>query len=78
MHPRGGRGSRKLSDLLIDAKVARGERATLPVVTDADGNLLFVPGVRPSRLAAPTADTRRWIALQGAPGGRAPWAAAGD
>jgi len=68
MHPRGGRGSRKLSDLLIDAKVVRDARATLPVVTDAAGQLLFVPGVRPSRLATPGANTRRWVALQAAPG----------
>jgi tRNA(Ile)-lysidine synthase len=69
LHPRGGRGSRKLSDLLIDAKVPRGDRAMLPVVTDADGKLLFVPGVRPSRWAAPGANTRRWVALAGAPAG---------
>ena len=64
MQPRGGRGSRKLSDLLIDAKIARDERAALPVVTNADGDLLFVPGVRPSRLASPSETTRRWISLQ--------------
>src|SRR5204863_3554291 len=41
MHPRGGRGSRKLSDLMIDAKIARPLRATLPVVTGADDVVLF-------------------------------------
>lgn len=68
LQPRGGRGSRKLSDLLIDGKIARDQRATLPVVTDADGELLFVPGVRPSRRAAPSENTRRWISLEAAPG----------
>ena len=33
MRPRGGRGSRKLSDLMIDAKIARAARATLPILT---------------------------------------------
>jgi len=64
MHPRGGAGRRKLSDLLIDAKIPRDARASLPVVTAAGGELLlFVPGLRPSREAAPSAATRRWIGL---------------
>jgi tRNA(Ile)-lysidine synthetase-like protein len=63
MRPRGGRGSRKLSDLLIDAKIPRTERAALPVVTDGDGTLLFVPGLRPSQRGAPGAGTRRRIGL---------------
>lgn len=63
MRPRGGRGSRKLSDLLIDAKIPRPERAALPVITDGDGTLLFVPGLRPSDRGAPTAGTHRRIGL---------------
>src|SRR6185503_13531371 len=45
MRPRGGRGSRKLSDLLIDAKIARPLRARLPVLTTVDDEILFVPGL---------------------------------
>ncbi|HEX2656734.1 MAG TPA: tRNA lysidine(34) synthetase TilS, partial [Polyangia bacterium] len=78
MHPRGGRGSRKLSDLLIDAKVARDARSSLPVVTDARGELLFVPGLRPSRLAAPGTNTWRWVALREAVGAIPPVASADD
>ncbi len=63
MHPRGGTGSRKLSDLLIDAKIPRQARNLLPVVTTAKGELLFVPGLRPSRTAAPSVSTIRWIGL---------------
>jgi tRNA(Ile)-lysidine synthetase-like protein len=63
MRPRGGRGSRKLSDLLIDAKIPRTARAALPVVTDGDGTVLFVPGLRPSERGAPGAATRRRIGL---------------
>jgi tRNA(Ile)-lysidine synthase len=63
MRPRGGAGSKKLSDLLIDAKVPRLDRASLPVVTDADGELLYVPGLRPARSAQPSGLTRRWIGL---------------
>ncbi|MEO8215437.1 MAG: tRNA lysidine(34) synthetase TilS, partial [Myxococcales bacterium] len=63
MSPRGGVGSRKLSDLMIDAKIPRGERASLPVITAADGELLFVPGLRPSRRGCPTLATMRRIGL---------------
>jgi tRNA(Ile)-lysidine synthase len=63
MRPRGGTGSRKLSDLLIDAKIPRHTRGTLPVVTTAQGELLFVPGLRPARTAAPSVSTIRWIGL---------------
>ncbi len=61
MRPRGGRGSRKVSDLLIDAKVARALRPSLPVLTAADGTILFVPGLRPSEAGRPTSGTRRWF-----------------
>jgi tRNA(Ile)-lysidine synthase len=59
MRPRGGKGSRKLADLLIDAKVARPSRDALPVLTTADGVVLFVPGLRPSEHGRPTETTRR-------------------
>ena len=61
MAPRAGRGSRKLSDLLIDAKIPRHERAFLPVLCDADGTILFVPGLRPSETGRPDAGTREWF-----------------
>jgi tRNA(Ile)-lysidine synthase len=63
MRPRGGRGSRKLSDLMIDAKIARGARGALPVVTSARGDLLFVPGLRPAEIGRPDARTRRVVRL---------------
>jgi tRNA(Ile)-lysidine synthetase-like protein len=63
MRPRGGRGSRKLSDLLIDAKVARPLRRLLPVLTTVDDVILFVPGLRPAELARPRAATRRWLSV---------------
>jgi tRNA(Ile)-lysidine synthase len=63
MRPRGGRGSRKLSDLMIDARIARATRAALPIVTSARGELLFVPGLRPAESARPTARTRRTVII---------------
>ncbi len=61
MRPRGGRGSRKLADLLIDAKVPRARRDTLPVLTTADDIVLFVPGLRPAEEGRPTARTTRFL-----------------
>jgi tRNA(Ile)-lysidine synthase len=63
MRPRGGRGSRKLSDLMIDAKIARPLRAALPIVTTADDVVLFVPGLRPAEAGRPSASTRRCISI---------------
>ncbi|HXU61640.1 MAG TPA: tRNA lysidine(34) synthetase TilS [Polyangia bacterium] len=61
MRPRGGPGSRKLSDLMIDAKIDRHRRPRLPVVTAADGTLLWVPGLRPAEVARPSHETRRLL-----------------
>jgi tRNA(Ile)-lysidine synthase len=63
MRPRGGRGSRKLSDLMIDAKIAKTARGALPVVTSADDVVLFVPGLRPAEAARPSATTRRRVTV---------------
>jgi tRNA(Ile)-lysidine synthase len=64
MRPRGGRGSRKLSDLMIDAKIARRARGALPVLAAADGELLYVPGLRPAEAGRPTAATRRVLSVR--------------
>ena len=64
MPPRGGRGTRKLSDLLIDAKIPREARAALPVLCDAAGPILFVPGLRPSERGRPDAGTRAWFEVR--------------
>jgi len=64
MRPRGGRGSRKLTDLMIDAKIARGARAALPVVTTARDEVLFVPGLRPAEIGRPTPRTRRLLRVR--------------
>jgi tRNA(Ile)-lysidine synthase len=61
---RSGRGTRKLSDLLIDAKVPRRERSTLPLLCDAAGTILFVPGLRPSEVGRPNVNTQEWIEVR--------------
>jgi tRNA(Ile)-lysidine synthase len=63
MRPRGGRGSRKLSDLLIDAKIPRAARDRLPVLATADDVVLFVPGLRPAERARPSSKTTRYLGV---------------
>jgi tRNA(Ile)-lysidine synthetase-like protein len=63
MCPRGGVGSRKLSDLMIDAKIDRAARAALPIVTASDGVVLWVPGLRPAEAARPSEKTRRLLRI---------------
>lgn len=63
MRPRGGSGRRKLSDLMIDAKIARPVRGALPIVTDAHDVVLFVPGLRPAEAGRSSATTRRRVTI---------------
>jgi tRNA(Ile)-lysidine synthase len=64
MRPRGGRCSRKVSDLLVDAKIPRDLRRELPVLVAADGNILFVPGLRPSEVGRPQGGSEHWLAVR--------------
>jgi tRNA(Ile)-lysidine synthetase-like protein len=64
MRPRGGRGSRKLSDLLVDAKIPRDHRHELPALVAADGSILFVAGVRPSEVGRPQVGSEYWLAVR--------------
>lgn len=49
--PRGA-GGKKLKSLLIDAKIPRADRDRLPLLCDASGTILHVPGLRPSQAAS--------------------------
>jgi tRNA(Ile)-lysidine synthase len=55
-------GSRKLSDLLIDAKVPRRERGGVPVVRDGE-RIVWLAGVRMSDEYRVTPATREAIRL---------------
>lgn len=58
MAPYGMKGSKKVSDLFRDAKVPVDKKKTIPMLIDAQGNILFIPGVRASRLYPVTSSTR--------------------
>ncbi|MGB1127512.1 MAG: tRNA lysidine(34) synthetase TilS [Opitutales bacterium] len=46
--PLGAPGSRKLKDWFIDRRIPKKERKQLPVVTTADGEVIWVPGFPPA------------------------------
>jgi tRNA(Ile)-lysidine synthase len=54
-----GVGTRKLQDVLVDAKVPRERRSTIPVVVDASGRVLWVAGIVRGGGARVTDTTRR-------------------
>ena len=62
MRPLGMEGSRKLSDLLVDAKVARHERGAVPVVRDGE-RIVWLAGVRMSDEYKVVPTTQRAIRL---------------
>jgi len=56
MRPLGMKGSRKLSDMLTDAKIPRRLRAAVPIVRDGD-EIVWVAGVQMSERYKVTEDT---------------------
>ncbi|MUG88431.1 tRNA lysidine(34) synthetase TilS [Paenibacillus timonensis] len=45
-------GSKKVKDIFIDAKIPPSLRSRIPILTDAAGRILWIPGVRRSAVAA--------------------------
>src|SRR5699024_8265052 len=48
---KGMNGTKKLKDIFIDGKVPKNKRDTWPIVTDARGEILWVPQLKQSSLA---------------------------
>lgn len=58
--PTGLKGSKKVKDILIDAKVPRHERDAMPIITCGD-EILWIPGYRISKKYALSSDTAKSI-----------------
>ena len=58
-----GGGERRLKSLLIDAKIPRWERARVPIV-EADGEIVWVAGLRRAATAPVSGTTRRVLELR--------------
>ncbi len=57
-------GGKKVKEILIDRKVPRDDRWGRPVVCDADGEILWIPGVLRSAHAPVTPETRETALLR--------------
>jgi len=57
-------GGKKVKEILIDRKVPREERWGRPVVCDADGAILWIPGLLRSARAPVTRKTRKTALLR--------------
>ncbi|MFB9273948.1 tRNA lysidine(34) synthetase TilS [Cohnella cellulosilytica] len=58
MQPYGLNGTKKVQDMFVDAKVPRSRRDKLPLLADAAGRVLWIPGLRRSGHALVRENTR--------------------
>jgi len=63
MQPMGLNGTKKVQDMFVDAKIPRTERDGWPLVADAEGRIVWIPGLRRSAVAAAGEHTRQFIRL---------------
>jgi len=57
-------GTKKVKDLFIDLKIPPSRRERIPLLVDAGGNVLWIPGVRRSAIGACGAETRRCLHIR--------------
>jgi tRNA(Ile)-lysidine synthase len=57
-------GTKKVQDMFVDDRIAPSVREVLPLLVDASGSLLWIPGVRRSRLAQVNASTNRVLRVR--------------
>lgn len=61
--PKGMSGTKKLKQLFIDLKIPRGERDNIILAAKGE-EILFVPGIRVSRIFAPDTATERFLVIK--------------
>lgn len=63
MHPIGIEGTRKIKDILIDEKVERSKRDLVPIVEDANGNIVWLVGLKKARIGLISEQTTEFLYL---------------
>lgn len=66
MQLRGLKGSKKVKDMFIDAKVPQERRGVLPIVVYEE-EILWIPGIGVSAYATPTQDTAEYLLIEAIP-----------
>lgn len=61
--PKGMKGTKKVSDVLTDAKIERSRRDFIPIV-EKDNEIIYIGGVRQSSLYAPDKNTKKYLILK--------------
>ncbi|MEK3884261.1 tRNA lysidine(34) synthetase TilS [Paenibacillus sp. PL2-23] len=56
-------GSKKVQDMFVDEKIPPSRREQYPLLCDADGRLLWIPGIRRSSHALAGSDSRRVLRI---------------
>ncbi|GCL74543.1 tRNA lysidine(34) synthetase TilS [Paenibacillus sp. JMULE4] len=64
MRPLGLNGSKKVKDMFIDGKLPLSLREKIPIVTDAKGRILWLPGVRRSGHALAGKETKHVVCMK--------------
>jgi tRNA(Ile)-lysidine synthase len=63
MNPKGMTGTKKLKDIFIDSKVPIQDRDSWPVITDKNGWILWLPGIKKSAIEGINHSTSQYILL---------------
>jgi tRNA(Ile)-lysidine synthase len=64
MEPLGLNGTKKVKDMFIDAKIPPSRRDVIPLVVDAKGQVLWIPGLRSSKHAPVIAQTQHYLHMK--------------
>ncbi|WP_219834755.1 tRNA lysidine(34) synthetase TilS [Paenibacillus sp. R14(2021)] len=57
-------GTKKVQDMFVDDRIAPSRREVLPIIVDAHGNVVWIPGIRRSGLAQVKESTSRVIRMK--------------
>ncbi|MCF6411905.1 tRNA lysidine(34) synthetase TilS [Pseudalkalibacillus salsuginis] len=63
LHPAGIKGSKKVKDVFIDAKLPKQLRDSWPIVTDSSGKILWIPGVKHADIGPADGTDDQWMSL---------------
>lgn len=61
MYPLGMQGSKKVKAILIDEKIERYKRDLIPIVEDANGNILWIAGVKRAKFGLVSDKTSKYV-----------------
>lgn len=60
---KGSNGSRKIKDIFIDEKIPHAKRDSWPIIEDADGNVIWIPGIKHTKHSFATESAKGWVYL---------------